>query len=318
LLAFACGAQCATLPLAGERAYPAKSIRLVVPFPPGASTDSIGRFLAQGMGEAFGVSVIVDNRGGAGGVIGTSITARALPDGYTLLLGTLGTLAINPSLYPTMDHDPARDLAPITKLATVPNVLVVNAGVPIYSVQELIRFARRRPGELNYGSAGNGSSLHLGAELFKLRTGVSMVHVPYRGGAPALSDLLAHHIHMMFNSVPLALPYVVNGRLRALAVTGGRRAALLPDVPTMRETGVAGFEFTNWFALLGPARLPHRVSDWLSRQVAALLAHGETRERLLGIGAEPVTGSPGDLAGLIREETRRWREVIRSAGITAD
>jgi tripartite-type tricarboxylate transporter receptor subunit TctC len=306
------------LQLEGGASYPTRVVRLIVPFPPGATTDSIARILALGLGDLIGRNMVIDNRGGAGGTIGTGIAARATADGHTLLVGTLGTLAINPFLYPRMDHDPGKDLAPISLLAAVPNVLVVNADMHVYSLAELIRYARRRPGELNYGSAGNGSSLHLGAELFKSLTGVMITHVPYRGGAPALTELLGGHIQMMFNGVPLALPHVTSGKLRALAVTGERRSPALLDVPTMSEAGLPGFEFTNWFALLAPARTPFRTIDWLSSEVTAMLSHGDTRERLAVIGAEPCGSAPGELAELIRRESGRWSRVIRSAGIKPD
>jgi tripartite-type tricarboxylate transporter receptor subunit TctC len=311
-------AAAAPLRVDAQSTYPSKPVRLIVPFPPGATTDSIARFLAAGLADTLGRQVLVENRSGAGGTIGTGSTARAKPDGHTLLVATLGTLSINPYLYPQMDHDPAVDLAPVTLLAMVPNVLVVNAALPVSTLAEFTRFARRRPGELNYGSAGNGSSLHLGAELFKSMTGIMMTHVPYRGGAPAQGDLIGGHIQLMFNGVPLALPHVQSGRLRALAVTADRRSPALPEVPTMQEAGVAGFEFSNWFALVAPARTPYRLVDWLSREVAAILAHSDTRERLAAVGAEPVAGTPGELARLIREEAARWGEVIRAGGIRAD
>jgi len=307
-----------TLAIGKDGRFPAKPIRLVVPFPPGASTDTIARILANRLGEAFSQSVLVDNRGGAGGNIGTEIVTRAAPDGYTWLLGTAGTMTINPSLYPHMKLDPMRMLAPVTLLAEVPNVLVVHPAVPVRSVQMLVEYARRRPGELNYGSAGNGSSVHLGAELFKSLTGTQMVHVPYRGGAPALSDLLGGHIQLMFNSVPLALPYIQSFRVRALAVTSARRSPVLPDVPSMREAGLDTFDFMGWFAVLLPAQTPARMIDWLNSEITATLGSTDLRQRLLAIGATPVNSSPGQLGDLIRRDTTRWAAVIREAGIKPD
>jgi tripartite-type tricarboxylate transporter receptor subunit TctC len=307
-----------TLPLGRDGYFPSKAIRLVVPFPPGASTDTIARVLANKLGDAFGQAVLVDNRGGAGGNIGTELVTRSAPDGYTWLLGTAGTMTMNPSLYPHMKLDPMAMLAPVTIVAEVPNVLVVNPGVPVRSVQQLIEYARRRPGELTYGSAGNGSSVHLGAELFKSLTGTQMLHVPYRGGAPAINDLLGGHINLMFNSVPLALPYIQSARVRALAVTSARRSAVLPDVPSMQEAGLDDFDFMGWFSVMLPANPHFRLVDWLNSEIAATLGAADLRQRLLAIGVTPVNSSPGNLGELIRRETARWAVVIREAGIKPD
>ena len=308
-----------TLPLDRAGAvYPSRALRIVVPFPPGASTDSIARILADPVERRFGVGVHIDNRSGAGGNIGAETVVRAIPDGHTWLLGTAGLLTINALIYPNMSFDPALALSPVTLVARVPYVLVVHPSLPVRSLKSLVEFASRRPWLLNYGSAGNGSTIHLGAELFKALTDTKIVHIPYRGGAPALSDLMGGHIHMMFSSVPLAHPHVDAGRLRALVVTSSTRALHLPAVPTVHEAGMPALEFTGWFALLVPTPTPARIVTWLNQELVALLSDADVRFRLEAIGAEPASSTTLQVYELMRRDTDRWQRIIRSAKVKPD
>jgi tripartite-type tricarboxylate transporter receptor subunit TctC len=298
--------------------FPSRAIRIVVPFPPGASTDSIARIVAEPIEERLARRVNIENRSGAGGNIGADVVVRSLPDGHTWLLGTAGLMSINALIYPSMPFDPALALSPVTLVARVPYVLVVHPSIPVRSAASLIEFARRRPWILNYGSAGNGSTLHLGMELLKATTDTQIVHIPYRGGAPALSDLLGGHIHMMLNSVPLALPHIGSRRVRPLAVTTATRAHSLPDVPTMHEAGLPGIEFSGWFAFLVTARTPARVVAWLNQALLPVLSAPDVRSRLEAIGAEPNTSTPLQVHELIRRDTARWQRVIVSAKVKPD
>ena len=243
----------------GAAREPAKPVRPYGPFPAGGTTDILARAVAQKLTEAWGQQVIVDNRPGAGGNIGSELVAKSTPDGYTLLMGTVGTHAINPSLYARMPYDHVKDFTPVILVAGVPNVLVVNPSLPVHSVQELIAYAKANPGKLNFASSGNGTSIHLAGELFKTMTGVQMTHIPYKGSAPALADLLGGQVQLMFDNLPSSLPFIKAGRLRSLAVTSGTRAAALPDLPTLAESGLAGFEASAWFGVLAPAGTPHDI-----------------------------------------------------------
>ena len=298
--------------------YPSRAIRLIVPFPAGASTDAIARIIAEPIEKRLGQRIAVDNRSGAGGNIGAEAVVRARPDGYTWLLGTAGLLTINTMIYPYMTFDPALELAPITLVARVSYVLVTHPSIPVRSLRDLVEFTRRRPWILNYGSGGNGSTVHLGMELFKVATGTRIVHVPYRGGAPALGDLLGGHIHMMMNSVPLALPYVASRRVRPLAVTTAFRAHALPEVPTMAEAGLPEVEFSGWFPLLVPARTPRHLVAWLNEVLVPVLSAPQVRSRLEAVGAEPETSTPLQVYELIRRDAARWQRVVRSAKIKLD
>jgi tripartite-type tricarboxylate transporter receptor subunit TctC len=291
---------------------------MVVPFPPGASTDTIGRIIAEPIERHFGARMAIENRSGAGGNIGAETVVRSIPDGHTWLLGTAGLLTINALIYPNMSFDPALALAPVTLVARVPYVLVVHPALPVTSLPGFVEFAARRPWILNYGSAGNGSTIHLGAELFKSLTDTKLVHVPYRGGAPAIQDLMGGHIQMMFSSVPLAHPYVDAGRLRALAVTSPSRALHLPAVPTVAEAGMPELEFIGWFALLVPMRTPQRIVTWLNHELMSVLSAADTRSRLEAIGAEPETSTPLRVYELMRRDTERWQRIIRSARVRPD
>jgi tripartite-type tricarboxylate transporter receptor subunit TctC len=308
------------VPLAAAQApaYPTKPIRLVVPFPPGGATDILARDVAQRLTEAWGQQVIVDNRPGAGGNIGSELVAKSAPDGYTLEMGTVGTHAINASLYAKMPYDHVKDFVPIILVAGVPNVLEVNPSLPVNSVAELIAYAKANPGKLNFASSGNGTSIHLSGELFKVMAGVEMTHVPYKGSAPALQDLIAGQVQVMFDNLPPSLPQIKAGKLRALAVTSAARAPTLPDVPTVAEAGLPGFEASSWFGLLAPAGTPPAFVNKINTEVAAWLATPEAREKLSKQGANAASGTPEDFAKHIAAETAKWAKVVKASGAKVD
>lgn len=301
-----------------QTSYPSKSIRIVVPFPAGGTTDILARAVAQRLTETMGQSVVVDNRAGAGGNIGADLVAKSAPDGYTLLMGTVGTHAINASLYAKMPYDHVRDFSPVILVAGVPNVLVINPTLPVNSVQELIAYGKANPGKLNFASSGNGTSIHLAAELFKTMTSVQMTHVPYKGSAPAVVDLVGGQVQLMFDNLPSALPQIKAGRLKALAVTSAQRSAALPDVPTVAETGLAGFEASSWFGLLAPAGTPKDVIAKLNGEVAKWLATPEAKDKLAAQGAIPAGLSPDDFTRHIASETVKWQKVVRDSGAKID
>jgi tripartite-type tricarboxylate transporter receptor subunit TctC len=302
----------------GAANYPTKPVRLVVPFPAGGTTDILARAVAQTLSEAWGQQVIVDNRPGAGGNIGSDLVAKSKPDGYTLLMGTVGTHAINPSLYKNMPYDHVKDFAPVILVAGVPNVLVVNPSLPVHSVPELIAYAKANPGKLNFASSGNGTSIHLSGELFKAMTGVEMTHVPYKGSAPALTDLIGGQVQLMFDNLPSSLPFIKAGKLRALAVTSGARAAALPDLPTLAESGLPGFEASSWFGVLAPAGTPRDIVAKLNGAIAGWLASPEAKEKLLAQGAIAAGGAPDDFARHIGAETSKWAKVVKASGAHID
>jgi len=308
-----------TAPAAAQaQAYPTKPIRLVVPFPPGGATDILARDVAQKLGEAWGQSAVVDNRPGAGGNIGSELVARAAPDGYTLEMGTVGTHAINASLYAKMPYDHVKDFAPVILVAGVPNVLVVNPALPVNSVQELIAYAKANPGKLNFASSGNGTSIHLSGELFKVMADVQMTHVPYKGSAPALQDLLGGQVQLMFDNLPPSLPQIKAGKLRALGVTAATRSPALPDVPTIAESGLPGFESSSWFGVLAPAGTPPAVIAKLNAEIATWLASPDAKQKLLAIGANAAGGTPDDFAKHIAAETAKWAKVVKESGAKID
>jgi tripartite-type tricarboxylate transporter receptor subunit TctC len=299
-------------------AYPTKPIRIVVPFPPGGATDILAREVAQKLNEAWGQQVIVDNRPGAGGNIGSELVAKAAPDGYTLEMGTVGTHAINASLYAKMPYDNVKDFVPIILVAGVPNVLEVNPSLPVNSVAELIAYAKANPGKLNFASSGNGTSIHLSGELFKAMAGVEMTHVPYKGSAPALQDLIAGQVQLMFDNLPPSLPQIKAGKLRALAVTSSVRAPALPDVPTVAEAGLPGFEASSWFGLLAPAGTSPAIVAKINAEVAKWLATPEAKENLAKQGANAAGGTPEDFAKHIAAETAKWAKVVKASGAKID
>jgi tripartite-type tricarboxylate transporter receptor subunit TctC len=299
-------------------AYPTRPIRLVVPFPPGGATDILAREVAKHLTDAWGQSVVVDNRPGAGGNIGSELVAKAAPDGYTLEMGTVGTHAINASLYSKMPYDHVKDFVPVILVAGVPNVLEVNPSVPVNSVQELIAYAKANPNKLNFASSGSGTSIHLSGELFKVMAGVQMTHVPYKGSAPALQDLLGGQVQLMFDNLPPSLPQIKAGKLRALAVTSATRAPALPDVPTVAEAGLPGFEASSWFGVLAPAGTPPDIVTKLNAEIAKWLTSPEAKEKLAGVGANIAGGTPEDFARHIQAETAKWAKVVKESGAKVD
>lgn len=303
---------------ASAQAYPDKPIRMVVPFPAGGTTDILARAVAQKLSESLGQQMIVDNKPGAGGNIGAQEVARAAPDGYTLVMGTVGTHAINPSLYKKLPYDHLKDFAPVSLVASVPNLLVVHPSVPVNSVKELIAYVKANPGKLNFASSGNGTSIHLSGELFKTMTGVQMTHVPYKGSAPAVTDLLGGQVQLMFDNMPSALPHAKGGKLKPLAVTSAKRFPGTPDIPTIAEAGVPGYEASSWFGVLAPAGTPKEIVNKLSTEIAKALKTPEMTKRLEEQGAQAVGSTPEEFAAHIKAETAKWAKVVKESGATVD
>jgi len=297
--------------------YPTKPIRLIVPQSAGGSTDLVARPLAQRLGEALNQPVVVDNRPGAGSVIGTDLVAKAAPDGYTLL-AVAASVTMSPSLYKNLPFDPVRDLAPIAQLSALPNILVVHPSLPVKSVRELIALAKARPGQLNYGSSGVATGTHLSMELFRYMTGTGMVHVPYKGGAPGVTALLGGEVQLNFATISTALPHVRSGKLRALAVSTARRALIAPEVPTIAESGVAGYDYASWIGLLAPVSTPQPIIARLNAEAAKIVHAPEMKALLLHEGSEPVGNSAAEFAATLKTEVARWMKVVKAAGITAD
>lgn len=305
------------------QSYPTKPVRIVVPFPAGGTTDIVARLVGTELQKMWGQPVVIENRGGAGGNIGADVVAKSPADGYTLLMGTVGTHAINLPLYTQgggkLPYDPIKDFAPITLVAAVPNVMVVPASLPVDSVKEFIALARSKPGQLNMASSGNGRSIHLSGELFKSLTKTYMVHLPYRGSAPAVQDLIAGNTQVMFDNLPSALPHIRSGRLKALAVTSRERAPALPNVPTIEEAaGLKGFDATSWFGLFAPAGTPREIVAKVHQDVAKVLATPQMRERFIGQGAAPVGNTPEQFAAFIRSEIDKWTQVVKFSGAKID
>lgn len=298
--------------------YPSKPIRLIIPFVVGGTTDNLGRILAARLSEKLGQQVVADNRPGAGGNIGTDLVAKAPADGYTLLLATEGTLAINPSLYKRLPFDSEKDFTPVALFASVPNILVVNPKVPAKTVAELIAYSKTKPDSLNMGSAGNGTTNHLSGELFKAMTGASFTHVPYKGSGPAMADLLANQIQLMFDNLPGSLPQVKAGGLRALAVTSAKRSPLLPDVPTMAEAGVPGYDVEVWFGVAAPRNLPPDTLAVLTKALAEIAQDPVTVEKVQAVGATPLTSSPAEFAQRIHDAKAKWAAIVAQSGATID
>ncbi|TMS58443.1 tripartite tricarboxylate transporter substrate binding protein [Imbroritus primus] len=307
----------ATPAIAADK-YPNKPVTIIVPFSAGGTTDILARIVGVKLGETLGETVIIDNRPGAGGNIGAAMVAKAKPDGYTLLMGTVGTHAINQTLYPKLNFDPIKDFAPLTRVANLPNLLVVHPSVPAKNVQELIAYAKANPGKLNFGSSGNGSSIHLSGELFKNMTGIDMQHVPYKGSAPAVTDLLGGQISMMFDNMPSAIQHVKSGKLRPLAVTTAKRSPALPNVPTIAESGVKGYEATSWFGLLAPAGTPPAIINRLNADLVKILAMPDVKKQMAEQGAEAYSETPAAFAGFIKSETAKWAKVVKASGAVVD
>ncbi|OWW19607.1 tripartite tricarboxylate transporter substrate binding protein [Noviherbaspirillum denitrificans] len=306
------------------QAYPTKPIKLIVPFPPGGTTDILARAVGGELQKAWGQAVIIDNRPGAGGNIGSEVVAKSPADGYTLLMGTVGTHAINQSLYSKLAFDPIKDFAPVTLVASVPNVLVLNAAFAeknkIIDVTSFINYLKGHPGRLNMASSGNGTSIHLAGELFKTQTRTFMVHIPYRGSAPAITDLLGGQADLMFDNLPSAMPYIKAGRLKALGVTSAKPSPALPDVPPIAQTGgdLTGFEASSWFGILAPAGTPPDIVNKLQQEIAKALASPAVKEKLVAQGADPVGNTPEQFAAHIQAETRKWSKVVKDSGAKVD
>ncbi|WP_077591913.1 tripartite tricarboxylate transporter substrate binding protein [Polaromonas sp. A23] len=298
--------------------YPTKPIRLVVPFTPGGSTDILARAIGQELTKSWGQAVIVDNVPGAGGSLGADKVAKATADGYTLLMGHIGTLAVNPSLYPSLPYDPIKSFAPVAWVARVPNVLVVNPQVAARSVTELVALAKSRPGQLNYGSGGNGSAANLATEYFKLQTGTSLLHIPYRGTAPAVNDLIGGQIQVLFTGAPAVLSQIKNGQLRALAVSSPQRLPALPDLPTVAEAGYKNFEADQWYGVVAPAGTPREIVAKLNTQINLSLNSAELKTRLTNEGAVATPTTPEAFGKHIVSEIARWKPVIQSGRVKAD
>ena len=298
--------------------YPTRPIRIVVPFPAGGSNDIIARIVAQKLGEGIGQNVIVENRGGAGGNIGAEAVANSEADGYTLLLTAPPPLTINAALYKSLKFDAATAFAPVALIATVPIVLAVHPSLGVNNVGELIALAKAKPGIINFGSSGNGSTNHLAGELLKSMTGISIVHVPYKGAAPAMNDLIAGQIPMMFDNIPAVLPQVQGKAVNAIAVAGAKRASALPDVPTVAEQGVPGFEASAWFGLVAPAKTPQRVLEQLQAKVEAVLRLPDVQKRFADLGAEPGAISGAAFGKFLEEETTKWSAIVRASGATIE
>ncbi len=302
-------------PAARAQEWPNRPVRLVVPYAAGGTTDILARLIAERFQPLFGQPLVVDIRPGAGGTIGSDHVAKSPPDGYTLLVGGPGTHATAQALYPNLTYDQQRDFAPISMIATLPNIVVVNPALPVRSIAELIAYAKARPGQLHYGSAGNGTTTHLSGELFRLLTGAEIVHVPYRGSSAALIDLQSGQIQLMFENLPGAIAFAREGRLRGLAVTSPRRAAAAPDLPTVEEAGVPGYAVLSWFVLLAPAGTPQPILARLNDGARRILGDPALRRRVHELGAETAEGSPEEAAAFLAAETERWTRVIRDAGI---
>ena len=298
-------------------AWPARPIRFILPFPPGGGTDILGRLIAERLTAGLGQPVVTENRGGAGGNVGAEAAARSAPDGYTIVL-VAPTIAISPSLYSKLGYDPVKDFAPVSLVATVPNVMITNPSVPANTLGEFIVVAKSRPGEMNFGSGGSGTSNHLAGELFNIVAGVKLVHVPYKGVNLAMNDVLSGRVQLVFIGVPAAAPHIRAGKLRALALVAPRRSSVLPEVPTAAEAGLPNFEVTTWYGILAPAGTQKAVVTRLNAELARIMHAPEMKEKLDAMATDPVTSTPEEFEGLIKREIAKWGAVVRQAGLKAD
>ena len=305
-------------PQAGAQTYPAKPIRLVLPYPPGGGSDTIARPLAQRLAAGLGQQVIVDNRGGASGNIGMELAAKSPPDGYTIAMALTAQLAVNPSLFKKLPYDPVKDFAPITLMANGPYILVVHPSLPVKSVKEFVALARKRPGQIAYASSGNGSGGHLAAALLGSMTGIKMLHVPYKGGGPALVDLLAGNVQMLFSTYAAGKGHIQSGRIRALAVSTAKRPSIIPDLPTVAEAGVPGYDSGVWYAMLAPAGTPRDIVDRLNREIGAVLKQPDYAKMLFNGAIDPVGSTPEELARHMNAEIAKYAKVIKEAGVHVD
>ncbi|HLQ26031.1 MAG TPA: tripartite tricarboxylate transporter substrate binding protein [Acidiferrobacterales bacterium] len=298
--------------------YPTSPIRFIVPFPAGGSTDALVRTISEKLSENLGQPVVIDNRPGAGGTIGSGIAAKAAPDGYTLLMGTSSTHAVGPSVYSKIPYDAVRDFAPVSLVASSPNIVLVSPSLPVKSIKELIALAQSKPGQLNFASPGNGTHTHLITEMFNSMVGVKMVHIPYKGTALALPDLLSGQVSLIFENALAALPSVKSGQLRPLAVTSAKRSSLVPDLPTVAEAGVPGYAFTQWFGILVPAGTPKKIIARLNAETIKVLNIPEVKERLLNLGAEVIGSTPDEFAAVIKADMAKYAKAVKEAGIRVD
>jgi len=312
LVATAAGAAAAAAPLPGN--YPNRPIRMLVAFAPGGGTDIVGRIAAQAITEGLGQTVVVDNRPGSGGVIGTEMAARAQPDGYTLITSGTGAHAINPALYSKIPYDSVKDFAPVSLVASTPYLMVVTNALPVKSVKEFVALAKAKPGTINMASSGSGGMPHLAGELFKLMTGVQMTHIPYKGTGAVFPDLIAGQVHVTFGDLIAAFPHAKGGRLRPLGVTSLKRVSSLPDVPTIAEAGVPGYEAVGWFGTFAPARTPEPIVDALQKAIASYLAKPDARDKLAALGADVVASRPDEFAKVLKADIERWARVVKASG----
>ena len=299
-------------------AYPQKPVRVIAAFPPGGFVDLCARVVAAPLGAALGQQVIVDNRGGAGGIVGTELAARATPDGYTLIVGSVGTHAVNQTLYRKLPYNVLRDFQPVTRLADAPSILAVHPSLPVKNVKELIALARAQPNKILYASAGSGTSTHLAAALFVNLAGIQLVHVPYKGGGAAIVDVLAGQVPITFGTAATVSPYTKSGRLRGLGVTGGKRSAALPELPTVAEGGVPGYEMLNWLGVFAPVNIPRDIVDRLNGELLRILRTQDVREKLNAAGAEPAALATGEFFAFVKSEVGKWGKVVTATGMTVD
>ena len=298
--------------------WPTRPIRFIVPFAPGGGGDVVGRIIGQRMSEQLGKPLVIDNRAGGGGTLGCELAAKAAPDGYTLLLGNVGPIAVGPALYPKLAYDPVRDFAPVTMIASFPNLLVANPGLPFKTVPELVAYAKSRPGTLNFASAGAGTSTHLAGELFKSVAGIDVVHVPYKGGAAAMTDIIAGQVAYYFGTMPSSMPLAKAGKLRALAVTSLTRSPAAPEVPTIAESGYPKFETAAWYGLMFPTGTPREIVARTNAATMVVLALPDIRERLVHEGSEPLGSTPAQFGAYIKAEIAKWSAVVKAANLKAD
>jgi tripartite-type tricarboxylate transporter receptor subunit TctC len=315
---FMAGAAVAGTPPVGAAEYPDHPVRMIVPFTPAGATDLLARLVGERLGTKLGQSVVIDNRAGAGGNVGAEIAAHAAPDGYTLLMGPASVYAISATLYPRLGYNLVADLTPVSLVANVPHVLLVNSDMPVKSVTELVQLAKKKPGQLNIASQGNGTVSHLEAELLKHMAGIDMLHVPYRGSAPAILDLIGGRVQVMFDSIASALPHIRAGKVRAIAVASNTRSTVMPNVPTVAESDLPGYRAHSWLGIFVPTGTPQSIVDRLQRDLVAAIEDPKVRARLVEAGFEPKSSTQADFAKLVREEVERWRPLVKMSGATPD
>jgi tripartite-type tricarboxylate transporter receptor subunit TctC len=304
--------------IASAQSWPTKPIKFIVPFTPGGNTDIVARMVGEGLSKTFGQPFLIENKPGAAGLLGATAVAKSPADGYTFLMGTVGTHAINAGMYSKMPYDTVKDFTPVTLVASVPNILVVPPSLPVNSVKDLIAYLKANPDKANFASSGSGTSIHLSGELFKIRTGVAMTHIAYKGSPPALTDLMGGQVQLMFDNLPTSLPYVKAGKLKALAVTTAKRIPALPNVPTVAESGLPGFETGSWFGLFAPAGTPKEIIARVDSEVRKMVQSPEMREKLIQQGAEPVGMGSEEFAAHVKSELAKWGEVVKASGAKAD